>query len=500
MGKRLCSAVLAILMAAAFMVQPAAAATAPTKGQESADFLYDLGLFRGTGMNAEGLPVFELERAPSRIEALVMLLRLMGLEQQALASGYSHPFKDVVEWSGPYVSYAYQKGLTKGISNTQFGGEGQATAAMYVTFVLRALGYKDSGDSPDFIYAQAVDFGHELGLVDEGIFLAESFTRGDVAIVSESALSQPLRGQSKILYEKLQEDGALKNSARWNADHTALTLPVNRNNEESSLLLSYLSLMHFFPQTAKVLFTSSTPEDSSRYSSYRYSLSELRFIEAMSLEKYYGEVGWVTDSTVLAVSGTTIYLTDSQYKVIAMCKVPENLDSVQNLTFTVGVTFDGAKLSTDYYKIIDTVAQNWGKNTFELGEERYEPGDDGSGLNYIRIVKMNGSYVSDGWYRSCYSYSPGSFTGTEENLRDLAESAMVDTFFFSDKTFKPYSDSEWENICLTESEFQYPRITEPGAPASRGFRFYEHNSWDRIIYFFTKDGVYLGQTLIPKSQ
>ena len=70
-----------------------------------------------------------------------MLLRLMGLEQEALNSSYSHPFTDVSGWSEPYIAYAYNKGITKGISQTRFGSNDKATASMYATFVLRALGY-----------------------------------------------------------------------------------------------------------------------------------------------------------------------------------------------------------------------------------------------------------------------------------------------------------------------------------------------------------------------
>ena len=52
-------------------------------GREAADALYALGLFQGTGTDAEGQPVFELDRAPTRYEALVMLVRLLGKEGEA---------------------------------------------------------------------------------------------------------------------------------------------------------------------------------------------------------------------------------------------------------------------------------------------------------------------------------------------------------------------------------------------------------------------------------
>lgn len=42
---------------------------------------------------------FDLGRAPSRIEALVIMLRLMGKEAEILAGEYQHPFTDVPSWA-----------------------------------------------------------------------------------------------------------------------------------------------------------------------------------------------------------------------------------------------------------------------------------------------------------------------------------------------------------------------------------------------------------------
>ena len=56
--------------------------------QAAAEELYDLGLFKGTG-NVGGKPVFELERTMTREEALVMLIRLLGKEKEALACDFA---------------------------------------------------------------------------------------------------------------------------------------------------------------------------------------------------------------------------------------------------------------------------------------------------------------------------------------------------------------------------------------------------------------------------
>ena len=62
---------------------------------DSADALYELGLFLGTGKNADGSPNFSLNRVPTRAEAVTMLVRLLGKEEEALAGDWETPFSDV---------------------------------------------------------------------------------------------------------------------------------------------------------------------------------------------------------------------------------------------------------------------------------------------------------------------------------------------------------------------------------------------------------------------
>lgn len=106
---------------------------------------------------------------------------------------------------------------------------------------------------------------------------------------------------------------------------------------------------------------------------------------------------------------------------------------------------------------------------------------------------MNGNYVNDGWYYSIHSYPPYS----ERNPIEYAKRAMAWVFFFSDKSTQ--IDGIWTNGRLVD-EIVYSSIEEEGAPVSQGLRFYENNPLDRIIYFFTRDGVYLGQAFIASTE
>lgn len=116
-----------------------AAYAAGSEAEEAANALYELSLFKGTGTDQNGNPIFELDRAPNCHEVVTMLVRLLGMEDEAKAGNWKKPFTDVVEWAKPYVGYAYANGLTTGTGATTFGGTAKVTVSQHVTFALRAL-------------------------------------------------------------------------------------------------------------------------------------------------------------------------------------------------------------------------------------------------------------------------------------------------------------------------------------------------------------------------
>lgn len=186
---------LSLLLSLALVISliPTALAATP-EATEAANALYSRGLFNGTGIDANGNPIFELDRAPTRHEAVTMLVRLLGKENEAKSGIWTTPFTDVAEWAKPYVGYAYANGLTDGVSKTAFGGEETVSASQYLTFVLRTLGYSSG---TDFQWDKAWELSDKIGLTD-GRYNASSsnFTRGDVAIVSLQSLSVSSKDQS----------------------------------------------------------------------------------------------------------------------------------------------------------------------------------------------------------------------------------------------------------------------------------------------------------------
>ena len=170
---------------------------------DAAGILNKLGLFNGVGTDSQGKPVFDLERVPTRQEALVMLIRLLGLEKTALSSNASNPFNDVAAWAAPYVGYAYSAGLTNGISQTKFGSNDLVTQQQYCVFLLRALGYSEKDN--DFSYSNALDKAYTVGIAKSND--SRAFTRGKVTELSyNTLLLSPKDEVAKLANKLLWED------------------------------------------------------------------------------------------------------------------------------------------------------------------------------------------------------------------------------------------------------------------------------------------------------
>lgn len=138
-----------------------------------AESLQQQGLLQG---NENGL---DLLKPLTRAEAVTLLIRAMGLDGQA-QSYTASPFTDIPSdnWAAPYAALAKEKGITYGISDSEFAPNAAVTAEQFATFTLRAAG--ESG----FDYTQGIQI-----LIDRGIITEEEaetmdlFTRGDMAKV-----------------------------------------------------------------------------------------------------------------------------------------------------------------------------------------------------------------------------------------------------------------------------------------------------------------------------
>lgn len=160
--------------------------------------LYGIHILQGDGTD------FNLDQVPDRMQACVMVVRMRGEEAEALAAyeagEISCPFTDVTDaqaWAKPYLAWLYDKKITLGTGDGKFGN-GICTAQMYAAFMLRALGYRDTGNETallDFTFADALSYAKEKNIWDNNLE-RERFDRGVMAAVTYQTLAAPYKNTS----------------------------------------------------------------------------------------------------------------------------------------------------------------------------------------------------------------------------------------------------------------------------------------------------------------
>ena len=176
-----------------------------------AEALKTLGLFIGAGTNADGSTNFDLERAPTRTEAVIMLIRLLGKDAEAKAyPAEKCPFDDVPRWAKSYIAYAYDTGLTNGAGGGKFG-TGNASVQQFLTFVLRSMDYSDAGGE-DFTWDHPETLAESLGIVLAPNDVS-NFNRGTCVRIMMIALRNDATKSGVRLADKLVEQGAFTKEA-----------------------------------------------------------------------------------------------------------------------------------------------------------------------------------------------------------------------------------------------------------------------------------------------
>ncbi|MDY3015442.1 MAG: hypothetical protein SOR61_09785 [Evtepia sp.] len=333
--KKVASLLLAVVMALTLSV-PALAAD-PEEAQYSAMLLYNMGLFQGGQSNPDGSPQFELDRAPTRAEAITVLVRLMGAEKTALSQTWSTPFVDVPKWAQPYVGYAYHMGYTDGVDATHFDSNAPAGAQHFLTFLLRALDYKDNAD---FVWTSPWTLTDQLGITHGEYSATAPFLRGDVTVTSVNALYVPKKGSDQTLLEHLAASGAITGSTAVIWDYSAL-----------SFLTDFASFL-FFPVSGSPASFVSFEVD--KVTVNGLSCDTMQLTNPDDVAAYLASIGYnvggfgyieVTYDQSAAEAAATEYYTDDQ----------GNTYPLLGFSFSYTATqADGSKVKgsfTDYYYI-----------------------------------------------------------------------------------------------------------------------------------------------------
>jgi len=172
-----------------------------------ASALKAIHLFRGsyTGYGSG----YDLEAAPTRLQALIMFIRVLGEEDAALAYGGSVPFTDLTAGSNAakYVGYAYEKGYTNGYTATLWKPSQRVNVRQYTEFMLRALGYSSaantdlSGTMANAQSSSVLTAGEVTALTNA------SFLRAQLVYISYYALDAALSGSAQTLRDSLCAKG-----------------------------------------------------------------------------------------------------------------------------------------------------------------------------------------------------------------------------------------------------------------------------------------------------
>ena len=181
-----------------------------------------LHLFKGsfTGFG-EG---FDLELAPTRLQALIMFIRVLGEEEAALSWSGTQPFKDIHAGTQAfqYVGYAYEKGYTNGYTTTEFRPAGAVNAYQYTEFVLRAMGYSSAANTN---LADTMERAMDAGVLTEGEvekLKVDPFLRAELVYISYYALQSRLPNSSQTLSVLLQNKGVFT-SQEWKTAKTMVS-------------------------------------------------------------------------------------------------------------------------------------------------------------------------------------------------------------------------------------------------------------------------------------
>ncbi len=226
-----------------------------TSSLPNADRLNTLGLFRGTDSG------YALENTATRIHALIMLIRLLGEEGDALSYTGDCPFTDItVDTYKLYAGYAFSKGYTSGTGATTFTPDANVSFKDYTTFLLRALGYSDKAG--DFSYQECFYLAALIGLIEQNSAYILSttdkpFYRADMVDLSIAALTTNMKNSDSSLAKALLNKGVFNSENASKANILTIQEPYIYLERDYSTTFTHAQNTYSLPSgkvTADVIY------------------------------------------------------------------------------------------------------------------------------------------------------------------------------------------------------------------------------------------------------
>ncbi len=511
--KRAVSLVLALVLCFAFAFAVPAAAAEETAPKTAADLLNGLGLFKGAGTDANGAPEYQLERPATRIEALVMLIRLIGREEEALAFTGPNPFNDVPAWADRYAAFAYSEKLATGRTPTTYDASGAAEAKDYLTFVLRALGYDDHSEDPPFTYNDANGFAMKLGLVDH-IYGNGEFLRGDAAVASACALKLKKNGSDTTLIQSLVTSGAVTPNAAHNAGFADVTaIPASEEGKKIEIAITEdgtitAEAVHAVLPQAKYL----------RETVKSRSAAEYMELSGISTEEYLQNVmafyvhfyTKYSDRFEFPSTVSPFTYEESLWMIKYVCIFDEDGNIIATHLWDTDPCVDGKITFTCTYvdtqalydKMMERIdASLVNKDSLEVFVDLNDPQDALDGVHHYYPIYIDGQEVTREYRISCFG--PGNDASPEEAVIDSQFRIFydVDVFTLNDLDGNPVI----YDAVLSETAmngYAYGGYWDPEICEFVGERFGVYATEEEIREFKTFVGIYdtagnlLGYTII----
>ncbi|MBR2848692.1 MAG: hypothetical protein IKB87_04465 [Clostridia bacterium] len=234
--------VIALLLVAVLLIPAVSAYTG--EQLNTADALNHLGLFLGTGTS------YELDAELTRAQGITLLVRMLGKEAEAVSLPYTAPFTDVDEWAKPYVNYAWLHSITNGVSDVRYDPDGVMTDFMFLTLTLRALGYKDSGENPQFAWDNPYALAKSVGLADTEEANA-AFKRANAVEVFWNALT----ADNNALANELIKNKVFSEDAFYKA------VQIEKNGKDAEIVVPIIPWYPIVPPVTEPEETTTIPEE-----------------------------------------------------------------------------------------------------------------------------------------------------------------------------------------------------------------------------------------------
>lgn len=198
-----------IILAASITAVPVFADSISKEAKACADLEILIGKDINTGVTSE-----YLAETPTRIQSLIIFLRIQGLEDEALTYDWDDNFKDAQDYNWVvgrnYLGYAKENPDLGWIGNPDgnFYPTKTIDAKAFYKVMLETLGYRQDAD---FAYSETLEFAESIDLISsaKNMDKIKNFTVDHVAKAIYSTLNTKAKDEKKTLITLMIEDGII---------------------------------------------------------------------------------------------------------------------------------------------------------------------------------------------------------------------------------------------------------------------------------------------------